>query len=374
MTDSRHVPLTRPHLDDAEMAEIREVLDSGMVVQGPKTAAFEQMVADVTGTEHAVAVTSATAGLHLSLLALDIGPGDEVLVPGFTFPATGNVVRMTGATPVLVDVRTDDYAIDVDDAVAKTTDRTRAIMPVDPFGLPYDAEPLLAHAEGRGLAVIEDAACALGATAAGRAAGALGTMGVFSFHGRKIITTGEGGMVTTDDAALADRLRCLRNHGIVRGDQGFRFIEPAGNHRMSDIAGAIGIAQMRKLEGMVAARRAFAERLSAHLAAVPGVTPQATPSGRTHTFQSYVVLLDDAIDRPALIAALRERGVESTIGTYALHLEPVFAELGYGPDDLPGARRLGDHTLTLPLYPTMTTDDVDYVAAMVSDAMAVVAA
>ena len=197
------VPLTRPYVDQAEADAAGAALQSGFVVQGPRVKEFERLVAAWVGARHALAVSSATTGLHLALAALDVGAGDEVLVPSFTFPATGNVVLHQGAMPVLVDVRTDDHAIDIEDARRKITTRTRAIMPVDPFGLPYDADGIGRLAEEHGLAIVEDAACAIGATYNGRPAGGLGTIGVFSFHGRKIITTGEGGMVVTDDDDLA---------------------------------------------------------------------------------------------------------------------------------------------------------------------------
>ena len=363
------VPLTRPYVDQAEADAAAAALQSGFVVQGPRVKEFERLVAEWIGARNALAVSSATTGLHLALAALDVGAGDEVLVPSFTFPATGNVVLHQGATPVLVDVRTDDHAIDVEDARRKITSRTRAIMPVDPFGLPYDADGIGRLAAEHGLAVIEDAACAIGATFQGRQAGSLGTVGVFSFHGRKVITTGEGGMVVTDDDNLAERLARLRNHGAERDGFRLTFVEPGFNYRLSDIAGAIGVAQMGKLAEIIARRRSLAGRLSERLATVAGLTPQAEPAGRVHAYQSYVVLLDNGIDRDGVVEQLKERGVESTIGTYALHMEPVFQKLGYRDEDLPGARTLMERSLTLPLFPGMSDGELDQVATAVTDVL-----
>ena len=366
MTAAR-VPLTRPYVDNAEADAAAAALASGFVVQGPRVHAFEQLVAAWVGTRHALAVSSATTGLHLALVALGIGPGDEVLVPSFTFPATGNVVLHLGAHPVLVDVRTDDHSIDVDDARRKVTSRTRAVMPVDPFGLPYDVDGIARLVAVHGLAIIEDAACAIGASFGGRQAGGFGTIGVFSFHGRKVITTGEGGMLVTNDDDLAERLARLRNHGAQRDGSRLRFVEPGFNYRMSDIAGAIGVAQMGKLEDIVAQRRSLSARLTARLATVSGLIAQAEPPGRIHAYQSYVVLLDPDIDRDGVVGSLKEHGVESTIGTYALHMEPVFQRLGYHDDDLPGARILAERSLTLPLFPGMSDAELDQVATAVGD-------
>ena len=363
------VPLTRPYVDQAEADAAAAALQSGFVVQGPRVKEFERLVAEWVGARHALAVSSATTGLHLALAALDVGAGDEVLVPSFTFPATGNVVLHQGATPVLVDVRTDDHAIDVEDARRKITSRTRAIMPVDPFGLPYDADGIGRLAEEHGLAIVEDAACAIGATYNGRPAGGLGTIGVFSFHGRKIITTGEGGMVVTDDDDLAARLGRLRNHGAERNGPRLTFVEPGFNYRLSDIAGAIGVAQMGKLAEIVSQRRSLAGLLSERLAGVDGLTPQAEPAGRVHAYQSFVVLLDEGLDRDGVVERLKDHGVESTIGTYALHMEPVFQKLGYRDEDLPGARALLERSLTLPLFPGMSDGELDQVATSVTDVL-----
>jgi dTDP-4-amino-4,6-dideoxygalactose transaminase len=362
--------LTRPQTDESEIDEIREVLASGTLTQGPKVAALEAMVAELVGTTHAFATTSATTALHLSLVAAGIGPGDEVLVPDFTFPATANVVVQQGATPVLVDVDLDTFALDPDDLEHRVTPKARAVMPVHPFGLPADMEPILGVAERHGLAVIEDAACALGATYRGRQTGSFGLAGCFSFHPRKSITTGEGGMITTSDDALAERIRLLRSHGGVREGGRFRFEAAGFNYRLSDILAAVGVAQMRKLEAFLAARRRVAGWYDRSLENVGGVRLPFVPSEATHTYQSYVVLLDEAVDRDAVIAALRADGIETTLGTYALHDQPFFARTyGLRPGDRPNSHRAFSSSLALPLHGGMVETDVGEVVAALRAAL-----
>lgn len=353
------IQLARPQTDDAELTEIAEVLASGTLTQGPKVEELERMVAAVVGTEHAFAVTSATTALHLSLVALGIGPGDEVLVPDFTFPATANVVVQQGATPVLVDIDLETFAMDADDLARRVTPRARAIMPVHPFGLCADMDPILAVAERGGLPVIEDAACALGATYHGRQAGSMGLAGCFSFHPRKSITTGEGGMITTSDGPLADRIRLLRSHGGVREQGRFTFEAAGFNYRLSDILAAVGVAQMRKLDAFLAARRRIAAAYDDALTSMHGLRRPVTPAWAAHTYQSYVVLLDEGIDRDGVIAALKAGGIETTLGTYALHAQPFFARTyDLRPGALPNSHRAFTGSLALPLHGGMSDDDV----------------
>src|SRR5262249_25152874 len=247
MTVETFMRLAASYTDEDEISEIRGVLDSGYLTQGPKVAEFERLVAGSVGTRYAFATTSATTALHLSLVALDVGPGDEVLVPDFTFPATANVAIQQGARPVLVDIDLETFTIDVNDLAEKITPRSRAIIPVHTFGLSADMGPILELADVHGLAVVEDAACAIGATYYGKPVGGLAETGCFSFHPRKVITTGEGGMITTGDDLLAEKIQLLRNHGGVRREGRFTFEASGYNYRMSDILAAVGVAQMRKL-------------------------------------------------------------------------------------------------------------------------------
>jgi perosamine synthetase len=365
------VPLAAPWTGDEELEEIRSVLASGQLSQGPKVEEFEAMVASVTGSRYAFAASSCTTAMHLALVALGIGPGDEVLVPDFTFPATANVVVQQGAVPVLVDVQPDTYNVEPVDLKRHLTARSRAIMPVHLFGLAADLDPCLDFAREHGLAVLEDAACALGATYNGRPCGSLGDVGCFSFHPRKVITTGEGGMVVTDDDVLAERLQLFRSHGGVRAGGRFTFTEAGFNYRLSDVHAAMGVAQMRRLPEIVTRRRALAEALTERLLAVPGITPPAEPAWGGHIFQAYVAVLDDGVDRDAVIAGLRELGIESTIGTYALHTQPFFGRTyGYRPGQLPASSGVAAKSLALPLYPTMTGAEVDRVAGGVAAVLA----
>lgn len=354
-----NIPLTGAPEVDA----VREVIESGYLTQGAKTAAFEEAVRGYTAARHAAAVSSATTGLHLALVALGVQPGDEVVIPGFSFPATANAVIQQGATPVFVDI--DEATFNLDPALldAAVTERTRAIMPVHAFGLCADMDAINAVAAQHDLPVLEDAACALGGTYGGRHAGTLGTAGVYSFHPRKIITTAEGGMITTDDDELAKRIAVLRAHGAVRGELYMEFVEAGFNYRLSDVHAAIGLAQMTRIDDIVSGRRRAASELTSRVSGIDGVQVPTEPAGTAHTFQSYVVLLDDRIDRDEVIRRMRTRDIETTLGTYGMHLQPYFRERFGIPDEaLPHTTRAHHQALTLPLYPQLTEDDMDAIA------------
>lgn len=362
MSDERRIWLARPQLGEAELDEVRAVLASGILTQGPKVAELERMVAELIGVPHAFATTSATTGLHLSLVAAGVGAGDEVLVPDYTFPATANVVVQQGAVPVLVDIDLDTFAIDPDELQRRISPRTRAVIPVHPFGLPADMGAVAEIADRHGLFVIEDAACALGATIGSQRVGGIGRAGCFSFHPRKSITTGEGGMITTADDELAARIGLLRSHGGIREGGRFRFEAAGFNYRMSDILAAVGVAQLRRLDEHLAARRRVAGWYDRRLAGWDALRMPIVPDGRSHTYQSYVVLLDEAIDRDAVIGALAADGIETTIGTYALHAEPFFGRTyGLRPGDRPRSWRAMRSGLALPLHGGLAERDVELV-------------
>lgn len=361
------IRLIIPEIGEEEIAAVAAVLRSGYLVQGQHVAEFERRVAEYVGVRHAVAVSSGTAALHLALAALEIGPGDEVIVPDFTFPATANVVALLGATPVLVDIDPATFNVRSELLAAAITPRTRALLPVHLFGQPADMAPILALAAQHHLPVIEDAACALGATYHGRACGSLGRLACFSFHPRKAITTGEGGMIVTDDADLAERLRLLRNHGMAQRADGTRFLFPGFNYRLTDFQGALGAVQMTRLEEIIARRRALAELYHTALAAATRLTRPATLADVRHIWQSYVVLLNADVDRAAVMAHLRAAGVETTIGTYAVSAQPAYATPAR---TLPGSLRAYQQGLCLPLHSQLTASDVELVVDSLLAALA----
>ncbi len=345
---TRPLRLAFPELGEEELAEVAAVLETGQLTMGPKVEEFESLLAGAAGTTHAVAVSSGTAALHVGVLALGIGEGDEVLVPAYTFPATANVVALAGARPVLVDVDPVTMNIDAEDAARRVTPRTKAVLAVHLFGRPARLEELPE------LPVLEDAAGALGAEHRGRPCGSLGRLACFSFHPRKIVTTGEGGAVTTDDAELDERVRSLRHHGWSPSNAYDDMPLPAFNYRISDVLCALGIPQMRRLGELLAAREAIAAGYAERLAHLDVVLPQAD-AGDRHGWQAFVVQVDR---RDEVMAALRAQGIGCQIGTYALHR--LGAYRGQGP--FPGADAAFERALALPLHGRLTEADLDRVA------------
>lgn len=355
-----HLALADARFGDEAAAAVAEVLRSGRLTQGPKVLEFEEALAAYCGTAHGVAVTSATTALALTLAALDIGPGDRVVVPDFTYPATGNVVLRAGAEAVLVDVDPRTYNLDPGALEAAIDEETSAVIAVDLFGLPADYDRIEALVAERGIPLICDAACSLGASHRGRRCGSIGVAACFSFHPRKPLTTGEGGMVLTADDELAARMRRLRDHGGER--HGFRYVfeEPGFNYRLTDMQAALGLTQVPGHDETVGRRRELARSLSAVLDRVGGVTPPGVPEGAEPCWQAYVAVLEEGIDRDAAILALRERGVEATIGTYALHAEPAYG--GHEPGELPGSWMLARQAIALPLHQGLDEADMERVA------------
>ncbi len=347
MTDP--IRLARPDVGEDELAAVREVVRSGQLTMGPRVDEFEAALAHAVGTAHAAAVSSGTAALHLALLALEIGRGDEVIVPAYTFPATANAVELCGARAVLVDIEPDTFVVDPAAAAAAVTPRTRAVMAVHLFGRPVDWKALQ-RAVPQSVALLEDAAGALGARYRGTPCGALGVAACLSFHPRKIVTTGEGGAVTTDEAGLDAAVRRLRHHGWATLGE---MPAPGFNYRLPDLLCAIGIPQLARLDELLAARervaRWYAERLEHFL-----LTPRAA-DGDTHGWQAYVVQLDR---RDEALAALRGAGIEAQIGTWALHRLDPYRRQG----SFPGADRAFERALALPFATTTTEEEVERVA------------
>jgi perosamine synthetase len=354
------IRLTVPSIDAADVAAVEEVLRSGYLVQGPRVAEFEAAMAAQVGTRFAVAVSNCTAALHMALLSVGVRPGDRVAVTTYSWPATANVIALCGAEPVFVDVDEATYNMDpqrLDEALETT--EVRAVLPVHAFGGMADMPAILEVARRRGdVPVIEDAACALGAELQGRQAGAWGAMGCFSFHPRKAITTGEGGVITTNDASLVRTLRMLRNHGMDPDAATPDFVIPGFNYRLTEFQAALGSAQMRKLDRIVAARCAQAAAYDRMLSGT-GVTAPAVLPGSRHVYQSYAALLPKsaAPRRAAIIARLRELGIETTIGTYHMPLTRYFQERGgFRPGDFAVTDDVAARAISLPLYEGLLTE------------------
>jgi perosamine synthetase len=365
----RQLRLADPRLGPEAVQAVERVLSSGHLTMGPRVAEFEEVVARYVRVPHAIAVSSGTAALQVAISALGIGAGDEVIIPDFTHPATGNAVLACGAALRLVDVRRDTFAIDVDAVEGAWTSRTKMIIAVDPFGLPADYGALEVLARERDVVLLADAACSIGATMGNRRAGALGDAACFSFHPRKIVTTGEGGMVLTSSTAAADRLRRLRNHGAEIANGRPRFMEPGLNVRMSDVQAALGNVQMQHLDRTLASRAHVASRLLAGLEQVDQVAAQRVPDAVTTSWQAFVVRVPAGVDRDRVILRLAAAGVESTIGTYALHRQPAFAEFRRPEDRLDVSAQLADTSLALPLHPGLTDADVERIVVELARAV-----
>lgn len=364
--------LSLPHLDETAIAAAADVLRSGMLVHGAQGNNFEAELQQWLGVKHAVLVSSGTAALHLALVALDIGPGVAVLVPDFTFPATANVVLLVGATPVLVDVDPHSYcvtpaALEAAIQAWRGPQRLRAIMPVHEFGHPVDIAAVRSIAQRHGLKIVEDAACAIGACDAVAFTGTQGDIGCFSLHPRKTLTTGEGGILTTNDDVLAARLRRLRSHGMERSPAGMAFHEAGFNYRLTDLQSAIGRTQLPQLAGWIEARRALAKRYRDALAPLERAGHLTLPADHAgHSWQTFMVVLADDVDRTALIRTLAERGIEANLGAQCVSALPPFA--AYVPaGGSPNANRLYRQGLALPFCEQYGVTEVAQVASALAE-------
>ncbi|RKF24414.1 DegT/DnrJ/EryC1/StrS family aminotransferase [Micromonospora globbae] len=362
-----------PHLGEEEAQAAAEAVRSGWVAQGPRVARFEQEFASLVGADHGVAVSSCTAALHLALVLLDVRPGDEVIVPSFSFIATANAVRYVGATPVFADVDLATGNVTVQTVDAVRTPRTRAVIAVHQGGVPFDVAALRDAAARWGVPLVEDAACAAGSTAYGRPVGAGATVAAWSFHPRKLLTTGEGGMLTVDDPQWAARLRRLREHGMnVSAADRHRsaqpvlesYLETAFNYRMTDIQAAVGLVQLGRLTDLVAQRRALAARYHELLADVDGLVPVRDPAHGETNYQAFWVRIDReyGTDRDEVLAELAAAGVSARRGIMAAHLEPAYADMT--PPPLPVTERLTRDSLILPLHHALTESDQDHVVGV----------
>jgi dTDP-4-amino-4,6-dideoxygalactose transaminase len=371
------IPVMRPWLGKEEAEAAAEAVASGWIAQGPRVQEFEEAFAEAIGAPHAVAVSSCTAALHLAMIVFGIGPGDEVVVPSLSFIATANAVRYVGARPVFADVDLATQNLTPETVQPHMTGRTRAVILVDQAGVPADLDAMRALCDPLQVAVIEDAACAAGSTYHARPAGAGATLAAFSFHPRKLLTTGEGGMLTTSDESIAARLRRLREHGMDasaadrhRSRQPVieHYVEVGFNFRMTDIQAAIGLVQLRKLAEMVARRRELAQRYQRLLAGAQGLlTADDPPFGETN-YQSFWMLLPDesAVGRDDLLLLLAEAGISARRGIMAAHLEPAYAD---AKPSLPVTERLTARSLILPLFHEMTESQQEHVVSVVTSAL-----
>jgi len=368
---ARRVEIASPSVGQDEWEAIKAPLEAGWLTTGPMVADFERAFSRRHGVRRSVATTSCTTGLHLALAAVGIGPGDEVIVPAFTWVATANVVLYCGAKPVFVDVDPMSYNLDAAGVRAAVTSRTRAVIPVHLFGLCADIDAIRSACGD--VLVIEDAACAAGASYLGRPAGSLGAVGVFSFHPRKVITTGEGGMLTTDNDLLADRATCLRNHGAAVSEEMRHagsapylmpdFDEVGFNYRMTDMQAAVGLVQLAKLDAFIEERQRWAKWYASALGDLDWLQLPKVPDGYCHAWQSYVAVIRDGRDRQRVMEALHQAGIASRPGT---HVPPELGlyrdRVGLRAGTFPHASMLGRQSIALPLHNRITESDLEAVS------------
>jgi dTDP-4-amino-4,6-dideoxygalactose transaminase len=366
-----NIPITKPALGEEEARAPYEAIRSGWVTQGPRVAEFEKAVASYVGVRHGIATTSCTTGLHLALASIGVGRGDEVIVPSFTFIASPNAVLYTGADVVFCEVDPRTFTVDPRDVEKRITKRTKAIMPIDQIGLACDIAAVNDIATRYGIEVVEDAAPAIGESYQRRKVGSNAHQTVFSFHPRKVITTGEGGMITTDDDALADRARKLRAHGMSVSDlerhRSDRVIieeynDLGFNYRMTDIQASIGLVQLRRLDELLRVRRARAKRYNDELCEIRGIVVPYVPPYAQHTYQSYCLRLTEECrqGREDLMTNLLRRGIATRRGVMASHLEETYTSR-YGKVSLPVTEEAARTTLLIPLYASMTDEEQTYV-------------
>jgi perosamine synthetase len=366
------IPVARPNFGREEEEACAQVLRSGWVAQGPTTAEFEKEFAADVGVPHAIATSSCTTALHLAVIAAGIGPGDEVVLPSYTFPATANAVLYERGTPVLADIEPSTLNLDPEDLLRVITPRTKAVIAVHLFGCPSKIEEIEKICEDRGIFLIEDAACAVGTRTATRKAGAFGQIACFSFHARKVVSTGEGGMLTTRDGAIAELMRSLRTHGADRAAEArekegaapasAQYVRLGYNYRLSDVLSAVGRVQLGRLSSFVAERNRLARRYDEALGSLPGLRLPPRITEGVHSYQSYVVVLEPGtpIEPIPLMSALAKAGVSTRVGTYAVHLQPYFREFGV-KRALPVSEEAALRSISLPIYNGLLERDQDVV-------------
>ena len=375
MNKKRKVSIAAPYIDKKEIEAIKKPLLSGWLTQGACVEDFEKEFAKMHGIRHAVAATSCTTALHLALVALGIGPGDEVIVPSFTWIATANIMEYVGARPVFCDIERDTYNISVKCIEALINPRTKAVIPVHLFGLCADMDKIMAICKRHNIYIVEDAACAIGASIHEKKAGSFGDIGCFSFHPRKIVTTGEGGMCTTNNDAVAARLISLRNHGASVPEEercvdDKPYVMPdfeilGYNYRMTDLQGAIGVVQLSRLEFFILERQKWAAWYREELKDLEWLITPRAPGGFQHSYQSFVCYVDEdkaPVSRNKIMKILFSKGVDTRPGTIAVHMQDYYAgKYAIDPDSLPVSRDCALNSLAIPLHNRMSPGDYKYV-------------
>jgi perosamine synthetase len=368
MDSNKFIPLASPDINDTDISEVVRVLKSGMLVQGPEVEQLEKNIASLIGVKHCIAASNGTATLHLTLVVMGIGAGDEVIVPAFSYIATANVVELTGATSVFVDIDIDTFNINADAVEEAITPKTKAIIVVHEFGLAAEITKIRSIADKHRIPVIEDAACALGATHNGRHVGSFGKAGSFSLHPRKAISSGEGGLITTDDDQLADKLRILRNHGISINNGKMDFVAAGFNYRMTDFQAVLVTSQLKRLQGILKVKRELAavyfEELDSSRVQLPSV-PQASD----HTWQTFHVLLPDDLDQMQVISQLRSHGIGTNYGAQCIPYQTYYTEK-YKLDSaalFPNALTSFKKGLALPIYEKLSAGDIRYISQQLNE-------
>jgi len=361
------IPLAKPFFDDEEQKEIEKVLDSGWVSQGPKTKEFEDLIAQYLNVKYAVAVNNCTAALHLANLSIGIKQGDEVLVSDYTFPATGHSVLYCGAKPVFLDIDPKTYNLNPTLVEDMISEKTKAIIPVHTFGQTVDMAPILKISKKYGIPVIEDAACALGAKYNNRYAGTMGDIGCFSFHARKGITTGEGGMIVTDDKEIAEKVRFLSVFGMKTAwerEISSKFIVPVFsalgyNYKMSDITAAVGVAQQKKIDRIIKRKRELAKIWDEELEKIDSIESPFVSHENFHIYQSYVTVVGKKMNRDKIIEKMRSYKIQTQIGTYSCHIQPLYKADKQCPVSLDISMR----ALALPLFFQLKEEQIEMMAS-----------
>jgi len=373
--EKRNIPISIPSMGIEEWEALKAPIESGWITQGPKVKEFETAFAERHHVKHALAVSNCTTALHLALVACGVQPGDEVIVPAFTWVSTANAVMYCHATPIFVDVDPMTFNLKLDDIASKVTSKTKAIIPVHLFGLCADIDYIKTNFPN--LKIVEDGACAAGSALNGRPAGSLGDIGCFSFHPRKSVTTGEGGMLTTNNDEMAAHLDKLRNHGAsVSEEQRHHgpkpYILPAFdivgfNYRMTDLQGALGVVQLKKLDQFIDEREKWAQYYSEQLKDIPWLRTPVVADGYKHGWQSYVTFIDENISpmkRNDIMEVLQQKGIATRPGTHAVHMLGVYANMfNINPMDFPGSFACDQYSMSIPLHNKMVKEDFDYIVS-----------